>query len=221
MATAIVGDPFKAVDLLQESMKEAPAALRDDIKLLGRLLGEVLREVCGVELFDAVEKVRFLSKRARAGESKFFLELREFLAGLDESSSCTIARAFSHFLNLANVAEQIHRVRRTREYAGLSEAKAMRGSLDSTLRLLLDNGCKAEDIQKTLCEVHIELVLTAHPTEVSRRTLLKKHTRIASMLLMLDDTSENNPVEDLSPHCHQYDSVLRMFERISHAQSQH
>src|ERR687896_1407433 len=90
--------------------------LRDDVRLLGELLGETLRNRGGQSLFDTVERVRALSKTARLGDNQAFDTLAELLATLPVDSAVPVARAFSHFLTLANIAEQHHRVRRRRDY---------------------------------------------------------------------------------------------------------
>jgi phosphoenolpyruvate carboxylase len=97
--------------------------LRDDVRLLGELLGETLRHQEGQALFDQVERVRALAKRARGrsvatavGGADGFEELAAELRALPVDSAVPVARAFAHFLNLANIAEQHHRVRRRRAY---------------------------------------------------------------------------------------------------------
>src|SRR5262249_9045752 len=93
------------------------AALRDDVRLLGPLLGETLRAREGEELFVEIERVRALAKAAHEGDRGDFGRLADRLRDLPLESAVPIARAFSHFLALANIAEQHHRVRRRREYA--------------------------------------------------------------------------------------------------------
>src|SRR5262249_50933513 len=89
--------------------------LRDDVRLLGDLLGEVLREQEGESLFALVERVRALAKRARSEGAEPARELRELMAGRDPAEALPLARAFSHFLALTNIAEQHHRTRLYRE----------------------------------------------------------------------------------------------------------
>ena len=90
--------------------------LRDDVRLLGTLLGDTLRQQAGVELFEAVETVRGRAKDARTGDSRQLETLARDLAETPMTLALPLARAFSHFLNLANIAEQHHRVRRRRAY---------------------------------------------------------------------------------------------------------
>ena len=90
--------------------------LRDDVRLLGELLGDTLGSHGGEQLFETVERVRALSKASRAGDESKFLELTSLLTKLPVEAATPLARAFAHFLNLANVAEQHHRIRRRRAY---------------------------------------------------------------------------------------------------------
>ena len=157
------------------------APLRNNIRQLGRLLGEVLREQGGDELFWTVESIRTLSKDARAGQASARSALEQRLAELDDALIMPVARAFSHFLNLANIAEQHHRIRRSREYRRATDSKPQRGSLDAAFPELVKK-IYPERLYEAVCNLRIGLVLTAHPTEVMRRTLLQKHYRIAKLL---------------------------------------
>ena len=162
------------------------AALRRDVHDLGAMLGDTLREQVGEGLFDNVERVRNLAKNARAGNEDDFQELEDLLRGLPVDETLNISRAFAHFLTLANVAEQHHRVRRRRVYRRNPEAAPQRGSFDEAFRRLLDEGVSRDALHETICRLQIECVLTAHPTEVVRRTLLRKHNRIAALLAKRD-----------------------------------
>ncbi|MDH3455495.1 MAG: phosphoenolpyruvate carboxylase [Gemmatimonadota bacterium] len=156
--------------------------LRDDVRLLGNLLGETLRTQAGVPLFEKVEHVRSLSKRARRGETACFAQLDEFLQGLEIGDALPIARAFAHFLTLGNIAEQHHRIRRRRAYQRDPHAHPQRASFEDTFSRLLTAGVPAERIFEEVTRQRIELVLTAHPTEVVRRTLRQTQRRIADLL---------------------------------------
>src|SRR4051794_26265278 len=90
--------------------------LRDDVRLLGELLGEALVAQEGRPLFDLVEDIRALAKRARSGSDEDFETLAARLASMPVDAALPVARAFAHFLTLANVAEQHHRTRRRRDY---------------------------------------------------------------------------------------------------------
>lgn len=161
------------------------APLRHDIRLLGQLLGETLREQGGEQLFRTVETIRTLAKDARAGREGAREELEKTLAGLDDALIMPVVRAFSHFLNLANIAEQHHRIRRSRAYLREPGSAPQRGSLEDTFARLARR-LPATRLHEAVCALDIGLVLTAHPTEVTRRTLLQKHNRIAALLEYLD-----------------------------------
>ena len=160
--------------------------LRDDIHLLGDLHGDALRAQEGEKLFEMVERVRALAKSGRTGNTKDFDELAQLLASRPPDEALPIARAFAHFLNLANIAEQHHRVRRRREYQMVENAKPQPGSCDEVFGRLRSSGISADRLFETVTSLEIELVLTAHPTEVVRRTLLQKYGRIAELLARLD-----------------------------------
>ena len=156
--------------------------LREDVRLLGRILGDTIREQGGEELFERVEHVRALAKSARGGASDDFDELARLLSDLPVDDSLPLARAFTHFLNLANIAEQHHRVRRRREYLRDPDSRPQRASFEDSFASLLEGGLSADELHAAVCSLDIELVLTAHPTEVMRRTLLRKFQRIANCL---------------------------------------
>jgi phosphoenolpyruvate carboxylase len=160
--------------------------LRDDVRFLGRVLGDIIRQQAGDDLFDRVERVRGLAKGSRAGATDDFDELARELSSLTVEQSRPLARAFSHFLNLANIAEQHHRVRRSREYRRDPAAPPQRASFDETFGSLIASGVTPEDLHQTVSSLRIELVLTAHPTEVMRRTLLHKFQSIAEALAQRD-----------------------------------
>ncbi|HXD20883.1 MAG TPA: phosphoenolpyruvate carboxylase [Vicinamibacterales bacterium] len=174
--------------------------LRDDVRLLGDLLGETLRAHGGEQLFETVERVRSLSKASRAGDARAgaggdsasagadgpFRELASLLATLPVESATPLARAFAHFLNLANVAEQHHRIRRRRAYLADPASRPQAGSCQETFERLVAAGIAPGELFEAVCTLRIELVLTAHPTEVSRRTLIHKYNRIAQLLAERD-----------------------------------
>jgi phosphoenolpyruvate carboxylase len=162
------------------------APLRDDVRLLGELLGDTLRLREGKALFDTVERVRTLSKMARAGTAHDVGPLAGVLRDLPVEAALPVARAFSHFLTLANIAEQHHRVRRRRDYQRNPAAGPQPASCEETFPRLMAGGVSPEALYEAACGLHIELVLTAHPTEITRRTLIHKHLHIANALMELD-----------------------------------
>src|ERR671915_1994606 len=118
--------------------------LRDDVRLLGELLGETLKSREGHALFDIVERVRALSKTARAEGERDLDTLAELLRALPVDAAVPVARAFSHFLTLANIAEQHHRVRRRRDYQRNPDAGPQPGSCDEAFGRLLRQGVDAD-----------------------------------------------------------------------------
>ncbi len=175
------------------------------MRLLGELLGDTLRTHGGNQLFDTVERVRALSKAARAESSveadlqvglAKFTELASLLATLPIESATPLARAFSHFLNLANVAEQHHRIRRRRAYLAKPDSQPQAGSCQETFARLVADGIAPGELFEAISNLHIELVLTAHPTEVSRRTLIHKYNRVAELLAQRDHVDLTVPERD-------------------------
>jgi phosphoenolpyruvate carboxylase len=162
--------------------------LHDDVRLLGELLGRTLREQGGDHLFDAVERVRALAKEARRGAADL-ASLERTLRALSVTDALAVARGFAHFLGLANIAEQHHRIRRRRDYQTDPASAPQRGSLADSFARLAAAGIAPEALHGAVSALRIELVLTAHPTEVVRRTLRRKQRRIAE-LLALDDRAD-------------------------------
>jgi phosphoenolpyruvate carboxylase len=160
--------------------------LRDDVRLLGEVLGDTLKAHGGEALFQTVERVRALAKSARAGSGDDFAELAAELSTLPVDAARPVARAFAHFLNLANIAEQHHRIRRRRQYQRDAASRPQRGSCADSFERLLAAGIGADRLHEAVCSLQIELVLTAHPTEVARRTLVHAYNRIAAALATRD-----------------------------------
>ena len=160
--------------------------LRDDVRLLGEVLGDTVKRFAGEEVFQTVERVRALAKSGRAGNERAFSELADVLAGMSLDETLPIARAFAQFLHLANIAEQHHRVRRRRAYQRDPDAPPQRGSCEDSFARLLATGISPERLHEAVCALQIELVLTAHPTEVARRRIVQKHNRIARTLAARD-----------------------------------
>ncbi len=161
------------------------AALRDDVRLLGTLLGEVLQEQAGNSLFERIEAIRALAKQTRDGSSKAAEQLNTVLTNLADDELLPVSRAFTQFLNLANIAEQYHRVRRRRAWQQMTDAPTQPASIAELLpRTLAQHS--SEQVWQSILALDIELVLTAHPTEISRRTLIQKYDQIALGLQRLD-----------------------------------
>ncbi len=160
-------------------MAEIDARLREEVHQLGELLGETIRSQRGAAFLDKIERIRKGAKGARRGSAAGAEQLSATLNQLDDDELLPVARAFNQFLNLANIAEQYHRVRRR----GPDEAEPFEASvLADLLQRLLANGQGGEALARQFGRLDIELVLTAHPTEVARRTLIQKYDAIAEEL---------------------------------------
>ncbi len=176
-------------------MVAAGSALRANVRLLGDLLGRVLIEQEGRDLLDDEERVRALARDARGGGPR--LALRDAVAELDVERQGAVLRAFALFFQLVNIAEQHHRIRRRREYE--AEGTVPRESLADAFAQLDRSGVDEVEVQAAGERLRVELVLTAHPTEATRRTVLEAHRRIAALLTRLDDAtprSERKRLED-------------------------
>lgn len=169
--------------------KYPPKALSQNVRLLGNILGDTLKEQVGVALYKKIEKIRVLSKAACQGQTKQIAQLNRLLASLNAEEMLIVVRAFSHFLNLANIAEMVHRIRRSRWHLLNKKSRPQLGSLVATFEQFKAKKISPKLLYETVLNLNIDLVLTAHPTEVLRRTLMQKFDRIANALFNLDDKS--------------------------------
>jgi phosphoenolpyruvate carboxylase len=160
--------------------------LRREIDQLGRMFGEVIRRFAGVEAFSLVEAVRGLARRFSDGDGAAEEELSRLLAGLAAEELRIVIRAFSTFLELANLAEDRQRVRTLREREQRADARPHKESLRDALMMLQKQGMTAAELERLLNRVRIELVFTAHPTEAKRRSLRSKLRQIRRFLVELD-----------------------------------
>jgi phosphoenolpyruvate carboxylase len=177
-------------------MPDPHKPLRDDVRLLGELLGDTIRAQAGEHIFATVERVRALAKSGRAGNDADFRVLADELSRMPVDDALPVARAFAHFLHLANIAEQHHRVRRRREYLRDPSAAPQRGSCEDGFARLIAAGITPERLHASVSALQVELVLTAHPTEVQRRRLVQKHNRIAATLAQRDRPDLTAPERD-------------------------
>jgi len=157
------------------------AELREDVHLLGALVGEVIREQGGPELFEKVEASRQLAIARREGESDGMSQLMESLRGISAELARDLVRAFSTWFEMVNMAEKVHRIRRRRQY--LNEGARQPSGVEDALVKLKAQGISLPEIRRLMLELWIEPVLTAHPTESTRRTLLRKQQKVAQLLL--------------------------------------
>jgi phosphoenolpyruvate carboxylase len=167
-------------------MKDQP--LRDDVRILGTLVGDLLRDQGGDELFELVENARLRSIRRREGNEKPGEQLADLVRNLDLDLAMEVIRAFSTYFQMVNTAEKVHRIRRRREY--LQEyGQYQPGGLEETLVKLKAAGLDVDKLKSLLGSLRIEPVFTAHPTEPTRRTILRKEQNIVRRLIdMLNPT---------------------------------
>src|SRR6266576_3599234 len=158
------------------------AQLRDDVRTLGALVGDVLREQCGDAFFQLVERAR---RAAIAGADD---ELHTLLRGLPPHDAETLVRAFTTYFEVVNLAERIHRIRRRRDYLR-SASDPQEGSLADMARRLAAAGVTPSQAATLLQRLRIEPVFTAHPTEATRRTVLEKEQVIGRLLVERLDPS--------------------------------
>lgn len=163
---------------------EKDKALRDDVRRLGRLVGDLVKEQGGEALYDVVEAARRAAIAHREGDERAIDELKSLLAELAPRTATDLIRAFSTYFQMVNMAEKVHRIRRRRAYQEDSATPQPFGFVD-TLRRLKRSGVGLEAIEATLQGVCFEPVFTAHATEVTRRTLLRKQQRMAQHLIEL------------------------------------
>jgi phosphoenolpyruvate carboxylase len=165
--------------------REKDQPLRDDVGLLGALVGTVLREQGGDALFEQVEQARKAAIRRRQsgsqGDDAAARELDGLLSNLSATESRELVRAFSTYFQMVNLAERVHRIRRRREYER-SETLQPESVADSFLRLH-ETGATQERIADALRSMRITPVFTAHPTEAMRRTLLEKQQQVSRLLV--------------------------------------
>ncbi len=185
-------------------IQQIDAPLREDVRLLGNLLGETLKLHAGQDLFNQIEQIRALAKGARDGQKEAEKQLEELFSTLKDEEILPLTRAFSHFLNFANIAEQYHLVRSRRQHE-FDENAPSPNPLDHLFQKFKQKDISADALYQQVCELKIELVLTAHPTEVSRRTLIQKYDGINQCLSRLDQ-------QKLTPHERQ--SVLDEMKQL-------
>jgi phosphoenolpyruvate carboxylase len=167
-----------------DTNKDEP--LRNDIRLLGRILGDTVREQEGDAIFDIVERVRQTAVRfARDGDPEAGkttrAELAALLDPLSRDTTQAVVRAFSYFLQLANIAEDEHHIRRRRAH-DLAGSPPREGSLVHALDQLAESKVGQEAVADFFANAVVAPVLTAHPTEVQRQSLIRNHRDIAHLL---------------------------------------
>jgi phosphoenolpyruvate carboxylase len=160
--------------------------LREDIRLLGRILGDTIREQSGQAVFDTVEQIRQNSVRFRRDEDVTARrELEATLNSLPPNDALQVIRAFSFFSHLANIAEDQHHIRRARAHI-LGGSAPREGSMASALGRARDAGISPAQLADFFADALVVPVLTAHPTEVRRRSTIDRETEIAELLAERD-----------------------------------
>ncbi|HDZ35134.1 MAG TPA: phosphoenolpyruvate carboxylase [Pseudoalteromonas sp.] len=185
-------------------MSEQYAALRGNVNLLGQLLGQTIKDAQGQAILDKVEEIRALSKSSRSGNEDDRQALIEVLHALSDEELLPVARSFNHFLNLANVAEQFHTVSRFND-VGLGQQNPLTQTLKTLATKAEQGQLDSNHLAETLSKLHINLVLTAHPTEVTRRTIINKHVELSDCLASLE-RKDNLPQER--------DNILNRIEQL-------
>ena len=171
---------FPMSEHAHDTSKDEP--LRNDIRLLGRVLGDTVREQEGEAVFDIVERVRQTAVRfARDGDPTARAELASLLDPLPGDTTQAVVRAFSYFLQLTNIAEDEHHIRRRRAH-DLAGSPPREGSLVHALDTLAAANVSPEALADFFAHALVAPVLTAHPTEVQRQSLIRNHRDIAHLL---------------------------------------
>lgn len=179
-------------------MKNAPAAetakrskdnerpLVEDIRLLGRILGDVIREQEGVDAYELIEQIRKLSVAFRRdADHEADKALKKLLKSLSGDQTVSVIRAFTYFSHLANLAEDRHHIRRRAVHERAGDTQE--GSIEVAMSRMRWAGISPKTISQTLAQSYVSPVLTAHPTEVQRKSILDAERDIAQLLTTRDE----------------------------------
>jgi phosphoenolpyruvate carboxylase len=167
--------------------------LRDDVHALGALVGEILREQEGEQLFNLVESDRVAAIRGRNGDADALAELAAQVRERPPALARELVRAFSMWFQAVNLAEKVHRIRRRRDYFLKDSQRPQPGGVEAAIATLQQQGLDGQRLRELLSSLSIEPVFAPHSTEAARRTLLRKQQRVAQRLLERLDPS-------LTPH---------------------
>ncbi|MGH7800184.1 MAG: phosphoenolpyruvate carboxylase [Thermodesulfobacteriota bacterium] len=172
--------------------KEKP--LRRDVRFLGNLLGETLIEQEGRRIFDIVEKMRFLTKEMRRDYVRDLKEeLVSTIRNLSHEELYNVTRAFTMYFKLVNIAEHNHQIRRRHEYKFIPDiTSSIEGSMEGVFKQLKEMGVNFDRFHELLKRMSIELVFTAHPTEVNRHIVLEKFRHISILMKELENPVLNS-----------------------------
>jgi phosphoenolpyruvate carboxylase len=163
---------------------EKDQALREDVRQLGELVGDLVKEQGGEALFDLVEAARRIAIANREAAEPANEDLHELLSALMPRTAIDFIRAFSTYFQMVNMAEKVHRIRRRRAYLQDASRPQPEGFVD-TLGRLRDAGVEQAAVEKALNTMLVEPIFTVQLTEVTRRTLLGKQQRVAELLAQI------------------------------------
>jgi phosphoenolpyruvate carboxylase len=163
--------------------------LRDDVHALGALVGEILREQGGEQLFELVELDRVAAIRSRGGSREARAELAACVRDRPPALARDLVRAFSTWFQAVNIAEKVHRIRRRRDYFLKDSQRPQPGGVEDAIAALKARGLSYTEVLELIGSLSIEPVFAPHSTEASRRTLLRAQQRTAQRLLELLDPS--------------------------------
>ncbi|WP_088104545.1 phosphoenolpyruvate carboxylase [Halalkalibacter urbisdiaboli] len=167
---------------------DSSSLLRNDVKKLGNILGEILVHHGGISLFNKVEEIRETTKNLRKDyNEEAYKKLKEEISNLKPPIRQQVIRAFSIYFHLVNIAEQNHRIRRRRQYQLQEDGVIQPVSIESAVKSVKENNYSNDEIQKVLNDLSIELIITAHPTEATKRTVLEIQKRISTILQEFDN----------------------------------
>ena len=191
-------DPNVTTPAIDPALPAEPATrpedvpLHEDVRRLAASLGRVIRRLEGEQAFQTVERLRRACKERRqaAPDAPTLDTLIEEVAALPLEMGAVTARAFTLFFLLINTAEQVHRVRRRRAYVQAGSAEPQPASPRWSMRRLREDGRSGEEVARIMSKLDVRPVLTAHPTESTRRTLLALQARVADLLLARDETAQ-------------------------------
>ncbi len=155
--------------------------MRNNINMLGRFLGETISDALGDDILELIENIRVLSRNSRSGDDEARRQLLKTLETISNDNIIPVARAFSQFLNLTNVAEQYQTISRHH-----NDEVSSKRSIESLFKRLKAQNVPQDQVIKTIDKLLVELVLTAHPTEVTRRSLVHKQVEINKCLSKLE-----------------------------------
>ncbi|MBB1317604.1 phosphoenolpyruvate carboxylase [Shewanella sp. SR43-4] len=162
---------------MTEQTADMYASLRSNVGHLGQILGETMQTHLGDAFLEKVEQIRILAKKSRQGDEASREQMLALLTALPDEELVPFAKAFNQFLNLANIAEQFHTISRN-----CDELVCVPDPVEQLLGRMLDTDLDKKDVIKCLKNLDIDLVLTAHPTEISRRTLIQKYAAVVDCL---------------------------------------